>query len=55
MRTPRAKKIYKEYIRSFLPSLALSVVTILVLFIIDTLPKMMAVYYMVADDIVYGE
>lgn len=54
MRTPRAKKIYKEYIRSFLPSLALSVVTILVLFIIDTLPKMMVVYYMVADDLVYG-
>ncbi|MBO7302727.1 MAG: hypothetical protein J6U68_00905 [Clostridia bacterium] len=55
MRTLRAKQMYKNYIRSFLPSLLLSVVTIMVLFIIDTLPKMMAVYYMVADDIVYGE
>ena len=55
MRTRRAKRIYKEYIKSFLPSLALSVVTILVLFIVDTLPKMTAVYFVIADDIVYGE
>lgn len=55
MRTPRAKRMYKDYIKSFLPSLLLSVVTIMVLFIIDTLPKMTVVYYIVADEIVYGE
>lgn len=55
MRTRRAKEIYKSYIKSFLPSLILSALTVLVLFVIDTLPKMMTVYCVIADDIVYGE
>ena len=55
MRSPRAKKLYKEYINSFLPSLMLSVVTLLVYFLIDTLPKMSMVYFDVADDIIYNE
>jgi hypothetical protein len=55
MRSPRAKQIYKEYIKAFLPSLLLSVPSVLVLFLIDTLPKMSLVYFEVADEIVYGE
>ncbi len=55
MRSPRAKRLYKEYIKAFLPSLILSVVTIVVLFLLDTLPKMTLVYFEVADEIVYGE
>lgn len=55
MRTARAKKIYGDYIKSFLPSLLISVVTLLTLFLIDTLPKMTVVYFELADEIVYGE
>lgn len=55
MRSPRAKQIYKEYIKAFLPSLLLSVASVLVLFLIDTLPKMSLVYFEAADEIVYGE
>lgn len=55
MRSPRAKQIYKEYIKAFLPSLLLSLVTVLVLFLLDTLPKMSMVYFDIADDIIYGE
>lgn len=55
MRTARAKKIYGDYIKSFLPSLLISVVTLLTLFLIDTLPKMTVVYFEIADEIVYGE
>jgi len=55
MRSPRAKQIYKEYINSFVPSLLLSIVTLLVYFFIDTLPKMSMVYFDVADDIIYNE
>lgn len=55
MRSPRAKQIYKEYIKAFLPSLLLSVASILVLFLLDTLPKMSIVYFDIADEIIYGE
>ena len=55
MRSSRAKQIYKEYINSFVPSLLLSIVTLLVYFFIDTLPKMSMVYFDVADDIIYNE
>lgn len=55
MKNPRAKEIYFAYFKSFIPSLLLSLATLLVMFIIDTLPKMMMVYFDVAEDIVYGE
>ena len=55
MRSQRAKQIYWQYIGAFLPSLLLGLVTVLVLFLIDTLPKMTVVYFNVADDIIYGE
>ena len=55
MRSPRAKQIYKEYIMAFLPSLLLSLATVLVLFLLDTLPKMTMVYFDVADDMSQGE
>lgn len=55
MRSPRAKKIYGQYIKAFIPSLLLSVATVLVFFLLDTLPKMSMVYFDVADDIAYGE
>lgn len=55
MRSARAKQIYKAYIKAFLPSLLLSLATLLVLFLIDTLPKMSIVYFDIADDIAYGE
>lgn len=55
MRSPRAKQIYGAYIKTFLPSLLLSVATVLVFFLLDTLPKMSMVYFDIADDIVYGK
>ena len=55
MKTPRANEIYRAYIRSFIPSLLLSLATLLVLFLLDTLPKMSMVYFDVADEIIYGE
>ena len=55
MRSQKAKEIYGQYIKSFLPSLLLSLVTVLVLFLMDTLPKMMIVYFNIADEIIYGE
>ena len=55
MRSARAKKLYGSYITSFLPALLLSVVSLLTLFLIDTLPKMTVVYFEIADEIVYGE
>lgn len=55
MRTPSAKSAYKAYIKSFLPALLLSLVSLLTLFFADTLPKMTTVYFRVADEIVYGE
>ena len=55
MRAERAKTLYGKYIRAFLPSLLLSLLTLLVLFFLDTLPKMTMVYYRVADEITYGE
>ena len=54
MLTKRGVRLYLSYIVSFLPSLLLSLITILVLFLIDTLPKMSIVYFDVAEDIVYG-
>ena len=55
MRSARAKQIYYAYIKAFLPSLLLSLATLLVLFLIDTLPKMSIVYFDIADDMAYGE
>lgn len=55
MRSPRAKKIYGAYIKAFLPSLLLSIATVLVFFLLDTLPKMSMVYFDIAEDIIYGE
>lgn len=55
MRSPRAKGIYNVYIKSFLLSLVLSIISLLTLFLIDTLPKMTVVYFEIADEIVYGE
>lgn len=55
MKTPRAKEIYKTYLKAFIPSLLLSLVTILVFFLFDTLPKMSMVYFDIADEIIYGE
>lgn len=52
MSSPRAKQIYWEYIKGFLPPLLLSLATLLVLFFLDTLPKMSIVYFNVADEIV---
>ena len=55
MRSPRAKQIYSEYIKAFLPSLLLSLATVLVLFLLDTLPKMSMLYFDVADEMARGE
>ena len=55
MRSHRAKEMYNKYIKAFLPSLLLSLATVLVLFFVDTLPKMSMVYFEVADEIAYGE
>jgi hypothetical protein len=55
MRSHRAKEMYNKYIKSFLPSLLLSLATVLVLFFVDTLPKMSMVYFEVADEIAYCE
>ena len=55
MRSPRAKQIYMGYIKAFLPSLLLSLASVLVIFLIDTLPKMSIVYFEVANEIIYGE
>lgn len=55
MKNPRASEMYFAYIKSFIPSLLLSLVTLLVLFLLDTLPKMMTVYFDVSEDIAYGE
>ena len=55
MRSPRAKQTYKEYIMAFLPSLLLSLATVLVLFLLDTLPKMTMVYFDIADEMAQGE
>ena len=55
MRSPRAKQIYNDYIRAFLPSLLLSLATVLVLFLLDTLPKMSMVYLDIADEIAQEE
>ena len=55
MKTERARRMYKDYIKSFLPSLLLALPTVMVLFFIDTLPKMMLTYYRLADSLEYGE
>ena len=53
--TKRGVKLYFAYIGGFLPSIILSIITILVLFLIDTMPKMSMVYFDVAEDIVSAE
>ena len=55
MKTERAKALYKEYIKTFVPSLLLAIPTVTVLFFIDTLPKMILTYYRLADSLEYGE
>ena len=55
MKKKRAKQLYSEYIKAFLPSLLLALPTFLVLFFVDTLPKMMIVYYRLSDELVYSE
>lgn len=55
MRKKRAKKLYSEYIKAFLPSILLALPTFMVLFFVDTLPKMMIVYYRLSDELVYSE
>ena len=55
MKTQKAKRYYKSYIKSFLPNLLLALPTFLVLFFIDTLPKMMIVYYKLCDELLYGD
>ncbi len=55
MKTERAKSLYKEYIKTFAPSLLLAIPTVTVLFFIDTLPKMILTYYRLADSLEYGE
>lgn len=49
MRTPLAKAMYKDYIKYFIPYLLLAIPTLFVLFLIDTLPKMMIAYYRMAE------
>ena len=55
MKKKSAKEIYFVYFKAFVPSLLLSLATLLVFFIVDTLPKMILVYFDVAEDIVYVE
>ena len=55
MKTQRAKQLYKSYIKAFVPSLLLALPTFLVWFFVDTLPKMIIVYYKVCDELLYGE
>ncbi len=55
MKRKGAKQLYFVYMKSFLPSLCLAVPTFLVLFFVDTLPKMIIVYYRLADELVYGD
>ena len=55
MKTQKAKSFYKAYIKSFVPSLLLAFPTFFVLFFIDTLPKMIIVYYKLCDELLYGE
>ena len=55
MKSKGAKNVYKSYIKSFAPSLLLAIPTFLVLFFIDTLPKMITVYHRLCDEIVYGD
>ena len=55
MKNKGAKSLYKSYIKSFVPSLLLAIPTFLVLFFIDTLPKMITVYHRLGDELVYGD
>ena len=41
--------------KSFAPELLLALPTFLVLFFINTLPKMIIVYYKLCDELVYSE
>ena len=55
MKTEKAKALYKGYIKSFVLELLLAIPTFLVLFFVDTLPKMTLVYYRLCDELLYGE
>lgn len=55
MKKPEAKRLYFAYIKSFLPALLLALPTFLLLFFIDTLPKMIIVYHRLSDELVYNE
>ena len=55
MKTEKAKGFYKSYMKSFAPALLLAIPTFLVLFFVDTLPKMILVYYKLCDELLYGE
>ena len=55
MKTKKAKALYKSYMASFTPSLLLAIPTVFVLFFVDTLPKMITVYYKLCDELVYGD
>ena len=55
MKTKGARTLYKSYIKSFVPALLLAIPTFLVLFFIDTLPKMIIVYHRLCDELVYGD
>lgn len=55
MKKKESKKLYFAYIKSFLPSLLLALPTFLILFFIDTLPKMIIVYHRLADELVYSD
>ncbi len=55
MKKKSSKKLYSAYIKAFLPSLSLALPTFMVLFFVDTLPKMMIVYYRLSDELVYSE
>lgn len=51
MKPKSAKRRYNAYIKSFLPALLLSLLSLLTLFLVDTLPKMTLVYYRIAEEI----
>ena len=55
MRSARAKRLYMDYIKAFLPDMLLSAATLLIWFVIDTLPRMTLVYQRIADEIAYNE
>lgn len=55
MRDVRAKRLYMSYVKAFLPDMLLSLVTLLIFFVVDALPRMTLVYHRVADEIAFDE